>query len=84
MKQMRRHEEKFKEYMRMNMPVFNTLLELIPEDIEKSATNIWRPILVLIKDSTSILQELMHPNKKFRSSHTIASIDLSQCVHVLY
>ena len=57
MPQMRRHEEKFKEYMRMNMPVFNTLLELIPEDIEKSTTNIWRPILVLIKDATSILQD---------------------------
>ena len=44
MPQLRRHEVKFKEYMRMNTATFDCLLELIREDIEKSTTNFRRPI----------------------------------------
>ena len=42
MQQLRRHEVKFKEYMRMNTATFDCLLKLIREDIEKSIKNFLR------------------------------------------
>ena len=42
MQQLRQHEVKFKEYMRMNTATFDCLLKLIREDIEKSIKNFLR------------------------------------------